>query len=515
VRAVRWTAALLVVLVLLAAAALLVGPAYVASTQSERILAAAGQAFGRDIHADRLGFTVLPAISVRLDGVRIAEDPAFPSDEPFLTARAVELRLALWPLFLRRVVVERVVVDEPAVRLVREPNGRLNADSLGKPPAAPAAADPAAADGAGRAIPAFQIEMVRLRQGTIQYADRATGRSFELADVALDARQPSFGAPIPTSLRARLTGGDLRLDSIVGEGTLDLGDGKHPAFRGTVDAGPGTAGTLAIAKLHARVDAQPPTLTLDDARLELLGGAVTGSARIVGAGQGAGITARFAGDGLDLAALPAPKDRPHPGGKLHIDGDIAGPPPGSPGFQGALTGRGHFAVTDGRLIGIPLGSTLRDVLGPVLGDDRSTKLRDRYPELFGGDELRFTRLGGSGVLGGGRIRSDDLIIAAPSYEARGAGSLGLDSTVDATLTLSASPALTDDILGHSQARAVLVDASGRLTVPLRVRGPLQHPHVTPDPAFATNVARSLLGGTDLEQAAGSLLNRLFGGKKRK
>src|SRR5207247_11212888 len=135
------------------------------------------------------------------------------------------------------------------------------------------------------------------------------------------------------------------------------------------------------------------------------------------------------------------------------------------------------------------------------------------PARFATDDVRFTRLSGSGRLAGSRIRSDDLVLAAPSYEARGEGSLGLDGDLDATLRLIASPALTDDVLGQSKARPVLVDASGRLTIPLRARGPVGRPHVSPDPEFAATVARALIGGSGVGEAAGGHLARLIGGRR--
>jgi len=159
---------------------------------------------------------------------------------------------------------------------------------------------------------------------------------------------------------------------------------------------------------------------------------------------------------------------------------------------------------------------VRELLAPLVGDQEAGRLRARYPDLFTGeDELRFTRLSGSGRLMGGRIRSDDLVLAAPSWDARGAGSLGLDGDLDAQLGLSASAALTDDVLGHSAARPFLVGGDGRLGIPLRVRGPLGAPRVSPDPRFAATVARALLGGSDAGEAAGGLLERLLGGRRRR
>ena len=113
------------------------------------------------------------------------------------------------------------------------------------------------------------------------------------------------------------------------------------------------------------------------------------------------------------------------------------------------------------------------------------------------------------------MHSDDLVLAGASYDAHGAGDLGLDGDADVAVRVVASPALTDDLLGRSRMRPVLVDDGGRLGIPLHVRGPLHHPRVTPEPAFAASVTRGLLGGTGLEEKAGSLVERLFGGKRRR
>src|SRR5262249_38080186 len=162
--------------------------------------------------------------------------------------------------------------------------------------------------------------------------------------------------------------------------------------------------------------------------------------------EGAGLVGALDGRDLDLARLPAKEGRPHAAGRLGLHAEVTGPPPGSPGFQAALAGGGRFEVADGRVQNVPLGRTIPALLTPVLRGDAATRLRQRYPDLFDGDDLRFTRLSRSGRLAAARIHSDDLVIASTSYEARGAGSLGLDGDVDLTLRLAASQALTDDLL---------------------------------------------------------------------
>ncbi|HUE30327.1 MAG TPA: AsmA-like C-terminal region-containing protein, partial [Verrucomicrobiae bacterium] len=435
------------------------------------------------------------------------------SQDPFLTARELELRLQLLPLLRRRLVVDSVLVEAPVVNLVRTASGALNLDSLGKRTPAPGA--PAAAGAAAAAVPpAFQLGSLRLRHGTVRYRDLSTGRTVELTDVAVDARQPQFDAPVPVALRARLATADLHLDDIVSEGLLELA-GERARYRGSLRAGPGAFGPVAVNGLTAELRASPPVLDLESAKLETLGGTVEGSAHLTSEGKSAGVTAQLDARGLDLDKVPAPKNRPQPAGTLELHGTLAGPPPEVPTFASGATGQGRFAVADGRLEGAGFGRPVLDALQAFLKPGVADRLRERYPDLFASDDLRFTRLSGSGRLAGGRIRSDDLVLAAPSYEAHGEGSLGLDGDLDATLQLVASPALTDDLLGQSKARPVLVDTSGRLAIPLRVRGPVGRPHVTPDPAFAATVARALLGGSEAGQAAGDLIERLFGGKRKR
>jgi hypothetical protein len=293
---------------------------------------------------------------------------------------------------------------------------------------------------------------------------------------------------------------------------LDLGR-EPPSYRGSLETGPGKLGKLALTRLTAEVHAAAPVLDLEKATVETLGGTVSGTAHLVSAGEGAGLTARLDARGLDLAALPVREDRPRPAGKLTLDASLNAPPPGASGFDTAAQGTGRFGVADGRLLGVALGAGILDVLEPFLKPGEADRFRQRYPDLFG-DELRFTKLSGSGRLAGGRVRSEDFVLAGASYEAAGAGSLGLDGTVDVLLRLAASPALTEDLLGDSRARPALVDDRGQLVVPLRVRGPLARPRVLPDPSFAGTAARGLLGGADLKELADDVLD-LLGGKRKK
>jgi len=508
-------AALVLTGVGLAGVAALGGLAYLAATRSDRLLAAAGRALGRELHIERAGVLVGGTIGVGLWGVRIADDPAFATGEPFVAARTVEMGVRLWPLLRGRLIVDRIVVDQPVVRLVRAADGRLNFDSLragaragrrAQDDDAPAPAHPLA--------PPFQLALLSLRDGTIRFDDRESRRTLVLDEVTLDAGQPQMGAPMPVTVRARVAGADVRLDGIVSEGVLDLTTDRA-SYQGTVHADGGTLGPLPVGAADARIALRPPTVTLDTMQVAVLGGAITGRAQLQSGGEGDGFRAEIDGRDLALERLPVRGGRPRPAGRLTLHVALDGPAPGGDTFLPGLRGSGRFEVAEGKIANLRLGGALRDLLGPLLGAEKVERLRTRYPDVFAGDDLPFTAFSGSARLAAGRIRSEDFVLAGASYQAHGSGTLGLDGALDALVRLSASAALTDDLLGHSAARPALVDEQGRLTVPLRVGGTLEHPRVTPDPAFAGQVATALLGGTSLEDVAGTVLQKLLGGKKRR
>jgi uncharacterized protein involved in outer membrane biogenesis len=509
---------------LLATAAGLVALALLAASQGQRLLAAASAALGRDVTAEDVGISLGLGVGVALEGLRVAADPALGRDaEPLLTAERAEMRVRILPLLRRQVVVEQVLLDAPAVTIVRDRTGRLNVGRFGAPaaarpperrePPAPAAKGPGApAPADAPARPAFQIATLRMRDGVLRYRDDVTGRTTELLDLAADGRQPRLDAPMPVSFRARLVSPDVAFEALGGTGVLDLA-AEPVAYRGTVEGGPGRVGELPIARLEATLEARPPVLVVEESRVDLLDGHATASARVGAPGRW--LVARLAAEGLDLERLPREAGKPHPGGRLDLSGELTGPSPANAAFRLALAGTGRFAVREGRVAGLAVGRALRDVLQAVLREEKARRLAERYPELFGGDELRFTKLEGSGRLAQGRIRTDDLVVAAPSYEMRGEGTMALDGTLDVVVRLLASPALTEDLVGDEKIRRVVAGADGRLTVPLRVTGDVRRPRVVPDARFAATLAAGALGSQDLGEAASGLLERLLRPRERK
>ena len=214
--------------------------------------------------------------------------------------------------------------DEGGLREQRELlDGEEREVSLGTRGEPTHAADASEAKSAG---PPLQLLALRLRNGTIRYREGAPGRTLVLEDIAVDAREPHFGGPVPVSVRARLATSDLHLENILSDGVLDLA-GEQPAYRGTIAAGPGALGRLPFESLTGEIAASPPVVTLERATVHLLGGTTSGRVRLTSGGTDAGLTARIEASDLDLSQLPASGNRPRPAGKLGLQVDLEGPPP--------------------------------------------------------------------------------------------------------------------------------------------------------------------------------------------
>ena len=105
-------------------------------TENRDLVAAeVAEVLGRDVHFESVAVSWRGGFGVRVNALRIGDDPAF-SDEDFLSADAVDVRVKLLPALLGRVEVARVVLRAPRVFVTQTREG-LSTDSLGGgPPAA-------------------------------------------------------------------------------------------------------------------------------------------------------------------------------------------------------------------------------------------------------------------------------------------------------------------------------------------------------------------------------------------
>jgi AsmA protein len=151
------------------------------------------------------------------------------------------------------------------------------------------------------------------------------------------------------------------------------------------------------------------------------------------------------------------------GGRLA--GNVRGSGNTAAALKRTLTGTLEFELKDGVIRNFPLLATINQALGVTQGTDRDTK---------------FQSLAGTATLGGGRARTNDLVVRAGELSLTGKGTLGFDQRLDLRLTASVSPAMSDQLVQRVGMLKSLSNDRGQVTFPVMVTGTTTAPRISVD-----------------------------------
>ncbi len=112
------------------------------------ILTRASAALGRKVGVEQIKASLGWGVMADLQGVTIADDPAF-SSTPFVQAADVLAQVEFIPLLFRQIKITQLTLSNPAVRIMRNASGRLNISTIGAKQSATAGSLSAGAPTAG------------------------------------------------------------------------------------------------------------------------------------------------------------------------------------------------------------------------------------------------------------------------------------------------------------------------------------------------------------------------------
>lgn len=196
----RWLLSAVLLALILAGLAMLLLPRWVQGPG----MALASQALGRAVAVDQV--SVQPwRLALTLQGLRVEAVEA--GDVPQLEVARIEAALSLRSLWQRALVLERLQIESPQLRLRRTGAGRWDFDDLIQRWAQPSAA--------GEAGPALVLRQLSLIDGQIEFEDRVLGRSHRIDALALQLpwlslREVDAERPIEPQVSLRLDGAELR-----------------------------------------------------------------------------------------------------------------------------------------------------------------------------------------------------------------------------------------------------------------------------------------------------------------
>jgi uncharacterized protein involved in outer membrane biogenesis len=234
------------VIVLLIAALLVYGALNLNSlvkSNRQYVLDRIGDSLGRDVQAQDVQIGLGWGVTLEISGLRIADDPSI-SQLPMLKAKQVSGRVELLPLLSRQILITRLDLFNPYVRILRDRAGRLNVATLGARGATAARQAKAGREGGASQIPIhFLIQDLSIREGAVTYQDVAApgGGPIGASHVNLDLRDVNPSRPFPIKLTLAALDGTRNLSvrgtvgPLIRDGVLEVTDAP---FSFNVTAGP-------------------------------------------------------------------------------------------------------------------------------------------------------------------------------------------------------------------------------------------------------------------------------------
>ncbi|HRN89373.1 AsmA family protein [Hyphomicrobium sp.] len=171
----------------------------------DRIIVAVKEQTGRDlVIAGPASFTVFPHVGISLSDVSLSSGPGFEDAAPLVKMSALDVSVALWPLFQREVRVQKLALRDPVFHLAVDADGRRSWEFAAHD-GAPARIRLAQADTSAPvsdADPGF---------GTPASDAAPRGSNFRVGDLALDDVRIDNGS---LTYHNALTGGVTQLSAI-------------------------------------------------------------------------------------------------------------------------------------------------------------------------------------------------------------------------------------------------------------------------------------------------------------
>jgi hypothetical protein len=256
-----------------------------------------------------------------------------------------------------------------------------------------------------------------------------------------------------------------------------------------------------------------PQVKVSEFNSSLFSGTLTSSAELSLEGKQA-FSASFSASGLNvgqalLATGQKPADQKFSATIDSVKGNVSGPLAGP--LPHALSGNANLSLSNVEVKGVNLaGSVLKALKGlPFV----SGALYDALPPDQKGEldspDTALSKVTGSFTFSDGLIRTPDLKAFSNLFDLEADGTVGFNAEVDLNATILFNPTTSAALAKKVKELESVLDAKGRLVVPLTLKGTAQKLTVVP------NIDRLMKTGAKkmLQDKASDLLEKALKGKK--
>jgi uncharacterized protein involved in outer membrane biogenesis len=393
---------------------------------------------GKKVEIERLALTFFPQITVHMNGFGVKSPALFPPSYIVKVARA-DIVLDFWPLLRRRVVIKSVVLDDPEINLVSDPDGPWNFENP-------------ATENSKNTFPLDVIDKVVMTRGHLVVSnllpsDAAGPVFFEAHDITSELDGVNLAAIVnPNS------------PSLNGQGAWKAGRLRFGAFETT--------------NVNCKFRLESKEIFFTDLSADSYSGKTTGEFSVNLAKQTASFKADGRMSGINMTELLADfhETRGRISGRLEGDLKLAGDIEHTASPLAGMRGTGHLKVTNGQVPSLMLNSNLMRLahfndLGPAKENPSS-----------------FNSISADLELANLRIASKLIDIDGYGVDVDGSGSVSVSGSDEVNYQGVAAITTKQGFLTNTIARlagAKLKD--GKLSFPFRMDGTIDNPKFSKGP----------------------------------
>ncbi|MBW2431746.1 MAG: AsmA family protein [Deltaproteobacteria bacterium] len=226
----KWAAIIGAALIVIIVVALLLIPIFVDVAKYKPLIEKrVSEAVGRPFSVgDDLRLSLFPYASLKLTDLRMGNPVEF-SEKEFLLIKSLEVRGKLWPMIFRDIQVQRFILSEPHIVLVKNIKGHGNWEIPQKPAAPPPG--PAPADkksGFELPVEALAVGDFAINKGTVVWIDHTTGLRKQATDINFKVKDVTLDQPLKIALSGLLDSRSFALQGAIGPIGKQIGQGTVP-----------------------------------------------------------------------------------------------------------------------------------------------------------------------------------------------------------------------------------------------------------------------------------------------
>jgi len=300
--------------------------------------------YGKRVEIGRLTVTFSPNVTIHVEDLGVKSPPLFPPSYILKVAR-IDAQIDPWALLHRQIVIRSLVLEQPVINLISDPDGPWNFENTG----------------AKNTPNSFRIGVISLM---------IIKRGHVIASNLL----PS-DAPGPVFFEA--FGVSSELKNVNAEGIADPASTTLDG-QGTLNAALLRFGSIEAKNLSSTIRLQARQVLFADVEAETYGGQTTGELSIKLSGKNASFKTDARMKRIDVAHLLSAfqNARGKMTGKMDGELKIGGEIEHSLHPLGGLHGSGHLTVRDGQVPSLKLNANLMKLahyndLGPAKNDPSS------------------------------------------------------------------------------------------------------------------------------------------------